>query len=104
MINLKGKVAAVIGSVGGLVQIHSCSKLAKQGAYIVLMEEISLIRIAKLELGRFTTILSAIVAYVSEINQANESDKTAIQHFGKLDILIKNAVEIHEGRCCRFEP
>ena len=67
MINLKGKVAVITGSSRGIGKSIAV-ELAKQGAYIVLNgRNQSRLESAKLELGRFTIILSAIVAMFQKL-------------------------------------
>ena len=101
MINLQGKVAVITGSSRGIGKSIAL-ELAKHGAYIVLNgRNQSRLESAKLELCD-----SQKYSYddVSEISQSNELIKTAVQHFGKLDILINNVGISMRGDVADLNP
>ena len=104
MINLQGKVAVITGSSRGIGKSIAI-ELAKQGAYIVLNgRNQSRLESAKLELSQIHNNIVSYCCDVSEINQSNELIKTAIQHFGKLDILINNVGISMRGDVADLNP
>ena len=104
MTNLKGKVAVITGSSRGIGKSIAV-ELAKQGAYIILNgRNQSRLESAKLELGKIHNNIVSYCCDVSDINQANELIKTAIQHFGKLDILINNVGISMRGDVADLNP
>ena len=104
MINLQGKVAVITGSSRGIGKSIAL-ELAKQGAYIVLNgRNQSRLESAKLELSQIHNNIVSYCCDVSEISQSNELIKTAIQHFGKLDILINNVGVSMRGDVADLNP
>lgn len=89
---LEGKVALVTGSSQGIGQAIAI-RLAEEGANIVIdyrshSEGAEETKAKVEEAGRKGLVIKADLGVVSDVRQMVES---AVQHFGKLDVLVNNA-------------
>ena len=89
--SLEGKVAIVTGSGRGLGLAYA-QELARQGASVVVNdvdEEIAAAAVASIEAAGGTAV--AVVAPVGSTETAKQLVATAVETFGRLDILVTNA-------------
>ena len=104
MSNLKGKVAVITGSSRGIGKSIAI-ELAKHGAHIVLNgRNQSRLEVAKLEVGKIHSNVVSYCCDVSDPIKANKLIETAIQSFGKLDILVNNVGVSMRGDVADLNP
>lgn len=89
--SLSGKVAIVTGSGRGLGLAYA-QELARQGAAVVINdvdEQVATDAVASIENDGGKAV--SVVAPVGPTETARQLVKTAVEHFGRLDILVSNA-------------
>lgn len=90
--NLKGQVALVTGCSGGL-GVQMAKALANQGCNIVAVarRQDKLDEVVKEIKDEFGVDALAIKCDITDTDNVNEAVAKAVEHFGRIDILINNA-------------
>lgn len=89
--NFKGKTALVTGAAVGIGRAVA-HKLAENGANLVLIDiDTEKLEKVKAELKKYTENVLIFKCDVSDEARVNEVCAEALEHFGKIDILVNNA-------------
>jgi NAD(P)-dependent dehydrogenase (short-subunit alcohol dehydrogenase family) len=86
---LKGKVAIITGGARGLGKAYAL-RLAEEGAHIIVADIIDGVEVKEEVVGKGGEAI-ALYTDVSDEESTTNMARKAIEHFGKIDILINNA-------------
>ena len=96
-ISFAGRTVLITGGSRGLGLVLA-RQLAREGANLVLVaRDEAELRLAKADLQRFAVRVLTCVGDVSVRADAEEAVRRAIEHFGRIDVLINNAGIIQVG-------